>query len=139
MTVAIESGSTTPAATTLGTDAKTSVETPASAPASASLEKPAAAAKTAAVTGKKSAKAEARAEKKPRPEKSVKEAFRLATSERKRIKVMRDDVKAAGRRPTESELIRAAIVRLGSHSSSEILAMVNALPPLEKRKGGKKR
>jgi hypothetical protein len=79
------------------------------------------------------------AAKKSRPEKRVRDSFALAASEGKRLETLRDEVKAVGRRPTKSELVRAGISALTVRSGAEIMALIEALPAISKARSGKKK
>ena len=87
----------------------------------------------------KAVKGKIESAKKMKPEKRVRDSFALATSEGKRLEALRDEVKAVGRRPTKSELVRAAISALTVRSGAEIMTLIEALPAISKGRSGKKK
>jgi Arc/MetJ-type ribon-helix-helix transcriptional regulator len=66
---------------------------------------------------------------KAKPEKRKHERFKLAASDRRRLSALRDDLKAAGRRPSKSELVRAGLAALTAQGTTEVLALVDTLSP----------
>ncbi|HHW65419.1 MAG TPA: hypothetical protein GX403_15985 [Rhodocyclaceae bacterium] len=93
--------------------------------ASASAAAPAAPAATAAP-----ATPAARA----RPEKRTHERFKLAASDRRRLRALRDELKASGRPPSKSELVRAGIAALAVQGAGEVMALVGTLSPAARAK-----
>lgn len=65
-----------------------------------------------------------------RPEERKAVTFKLATSDRQRLDTLRAALAAAGRRPRKSELVRAALAALGALPTPEVMALVDALPPV---------
>lgn len=74
-----------------------------------------------------------------KPEKRAQERFKLAASDRRRLVTLRDALKAAGRRPSKSELVRAGLVALAAQGTAEVMALVAGLSPAARAKAGKTR
>ena len=66
---------------------------------------------------------------KTRPEKRKHERFKLAASDRRRLGTLGAELKAAGRRPSKSELVRAGIAALAAQGTTEVMALVDTLSP----------
>ena len=66
---------------------------------------------------------------KARPEKRKHERFKLAASDRRRLGTLGAELKAAGRRPSKSELVRAGIAALAAQGTTEVMALVDTLSP----------
>jgi Arc/MetJ-type ribon-helix-helix transcriptional regulator len=65
----------------------------------------------------------------PKAEKRKRESFSLAASDRRRLDTLRAALKAEGRRPSKSELVRAGLAALAAHDSAAVTALVSALSP----------
>lgn len=63
-----------------------------------------------------------------KPEKRAQERFKLAASDRRRLVTLRDALKAAGRRPSKSELVRAGLAVLAAQGTAEVMALVAGGP-----------
>lgn len=74
-----------------------------------------------------------------KPEKRAQERFKLAASDRRRLVTLRDALKAAGRRPSKSELVRAGLAVLAAQGTAEVMALVAGLSPAARAKAGKTR
>lgn len=74
-----------------------------------------------------------------KPEKRAQERFKLAASDRRRLVTLRDALKAAGRRPSKSELVRAGLAALAAQGTAEVMALVAGLSPAARAKAGKTR
>lgn len=74
-----------------------------------------------------------------KPEKRAQERFKLAASDRRRLVTLRDALKAAGRRPSKSELVRAGLAALAAQGAAEVMALVAGLSPAARAKAGKTR
>ncbi len=74
-----------------------------------------------------------------KPEKRAQERFKLAASDRRRLVTLRDALKAAGRRPSKSELVRAGLAALAAQGTAEVMALVAGLSPAARAKTGKTR
>jgi len=74
-----------------------------------------------------------------KPEKRAQERFKLAASDRRRLVTLRDALKAAGRRPSKSELVRAGLAALAAQGAAEVMALVAGLSPAARAKTGKAR
>lgn len=74
-----------------------------------------------------------------KPEKRAQERFKLAASDRRRLATLRDTLKAAGQRPSKSELVRAGLVALAAQGAAEVMALVAGLSPAARAKAGKTR
>ncbi|WEN40494.1 hypothetical protein CKCBHOJB_00020 [Thauera sp. GDN1] len=74
-----------------------------------------------------------------KPEKRAQERFKLAASDRRRLVTLRDALKAAGRRPSKSELVRAGLAVLAAQGTAEVMALVAGLSPAARAKTGKTR
>lgn len=85
------------------------------------------------------APAQARATAAVKPEKRAQERFKLAASDRRRLATLRDTLKAAGQRPSKSELVRAGLVALAAQGAAEVMALVAGLSPAARAKAGKTR
>lgn len=66
---------------------------------------------------------------KTRPEKRRHERFKLAASDRRRLGTLGAELKAVGRRPSKSELVRAGIAALAAQGTAEVMALVDTLSP----------
>ena len=66
---------------------------------------------------------------KARPEKRKHERFKLAASDRRRLGTLGAELKAAGRRPSKSELVRAGIAALAAQGTTEVMALIGTLSP----------
>lgn len=88
----------------------------------------------------KARKAKAAAEPKPapveapKPVKASRESFSLPKDEAATLKALRTAVAREGRATTRSELVRAGIKLLASLGSAELVATVDALAPVKKKK-----
>jgi len=69
-----------------------------------------------------------------RPEKRTHERFKLAASDRRRLRALRDELKASGRPPSKSELVRAGIAALAVQGAGEVMALVGTLSPAARAK-----
>ena len=76
---------------------------------------------------------------KAKPEKRKHERFKLAASDRRRLGTLGDELKAAGRRPSKSELVRAGIAALATQGTAEVMALVDTLSPAARAKDKKAR
>lgn len=76
---------------------------------------------------------------KARPEKRKLERFKLAGSDRRRLGTLGAELKAAGRRPSKSELVRAGIAALAAQGAAEVMALVDTLSPAARAKDKKAR
>lgn len=65
----------------------------------------------------------------PKAEKRKRESFSLAASDRRRLDTLRAALKAAGRRPSKSELVRAGLAALAAQDSAAVTALVSLLSP----------
>ncbi|MFP5401459.1 MAG: hypothetical protein ACLGH1_05880 [Gammaproteobacteria bacterium] len=74
-----------------------------------------------------------------KPEKRTPERFKLAPSDRRRLATLRDALKAAGRRPSKSELVRAGLAALAAQGAADVMALVAGLSPAARAKTGKAR
>ena len=113
-----------------------SAETGTQAPVAPASAAPTAAAPTAAApttAAEPSTPAEPTAPAKPsakaRPEKRKHERFKLAASDRRRLGTLGAELKAAGRRPSKSELVRAGIAALAAQGTTEVMALIGTLSP----------
>ena len=91
---------------------------------------------SAATAPASTATAPAQAAAAVKPEKRTPERFKLAPSDRRRLATLRDALKAAGRRPSKSELVRAGLAAQGA---AEVMALVAGLSPAARAKTGKAR
>ena len=66
---------------------------------------------------------------KARPEKRRHERFKLAASDRRRLGTLGAELKAVGRRPSKSKLVRAGIAALAAQGTAEVMALVDTLSP----------
>ena len=66
---------------------------------------------------------------KARPEKRKHERFKLAASDRRRLGTLGAELKAVGRRPSKSELVRAGIAALAAQGTTEVMALIDTLSP----------
>lgn len=98
--------------------------------ASAEAEAPPAVASASAAAPAAPATPAARA----RPEKRTHERFKLAASDRRRLRALRDELKASGRPPSKSELVRAGIAALAVQGAGEVMALVGTLSPAARAK-----
>lgn len=98
--------------------------------ASAEAEAPPAVASASAAAPAAPATPAARA----RPEKRTHESFKLAASDRRRLRALRDELKASGRPPSKSELVRAGIAALAAQGAGEVMALVGTLSPAARAK-----
>lgn len=98
--------------------------------ASAEAEAPPAVASASAAAPAAPATPAARA----RPEKRTHESFKLAASDRHRLRALRDELKASGRPPSKSELVRAGIAALAAQGAGEVMALVGTLSPAARAK-----
>lgn len=98
--------------------------------ASAEAEAPPAVASASAAAPAAPATPAARA----RPEKRTHERFKLAASDRRRLRALRDELKASGRPPSKSELVRAGIAALAAQGAGEVMALVGTLSPAARAK-----
>ena len=116
-------------------------ETPASA--ETGTQAPVAPASAAPTAAAPSTPAEPTAPAKPsakaRPEKRKHERFKLAASDRRRLGTLGAELKAAGRRPSKSELVRAGIAALAAQGAAEVMALVDTLSPAARAKDKKAR
>jgi len=92
-----------------------------------------------AVAAVSAAPAPAQATAAIKPEKRAQERFKLAASDRRRLVTLRDALKAAGRRPSKSELVRAGLIALAAQGTAEVMALVAGLSPAARAKAGKTR
>lgn len=76
--------------------------------------------------------------KKEKREKVVRDSFSIPANEHRRIKSLREQVGKAGRLSSKSEVLRAGLHLLGERSTSELVAMLDALPAVVKGKRSKK-
>lgn len=76
---------------------------------------------------------------KAKPEKRKHERFKLAASDRRRLGTLGTELKAEGRRPSKSELVRAGIAALAAHGTAEVIALVDTLSPAARAKDKKAR
>ena len=106
-------------------------ETPASA--ETGTQAPVAPASAAPTAAAPSTPAEPTAPAKPsakaRPEKRKHERFKLAASDRRRLGTLGAELKAVGRRPSKSKLVRAGIAALAAQGTTEVMALVDTLSP----------
>ena len=102
-----------------------SAETGTQAPVAPASAAPTAAAPTTAAEPTAPAKPSAKA----RPEKRKHERFKLAASDRRRLGTLGAELKAAGRRPSKSELVRAGIAALAAQGTTEVMALIDTLSP----------
>ena len=102
-----------------------SAETGTQAPVAPASAAPTAAAPTTAAETTAPAKPAAKA----RPEKRKHERFKLAASDRRRLGTLGAELKAAGRRPSKSELVRAGIAALAAQGTTEVMALIDTLSP----------
>ena len=107
-----------------------SAETGTQAPVAPASAAPTAAAPTAAApTTAAEPTAPAKPSAKARPEKRKHERFKLAASDRRRLGTLGAKLKAVGRRPSKSELVRAGIAALAAQGTTEVMALVDTLSP----------
>ena len=111
--------------TTAGADAQQPVPSASAAPTPA---EPAASVEPAA-PAKPTAKA--------RPEKRKLERFKLAASDRRRLGTLSAELRAVGRRPSRSELVRAGLAALAAQGAAEVMALVDTLSPAARAKDKK--
>lgn len=71
---------------------------------------------------------------KARPEKRKHQRFKLAASDRRRLGTLGAELKAAGRRPSKSELVRAGLAALAAQGAAEVMALVDTLSPAARAK-----
>lgn len=105
---------------------------PAAPPPETAAAAPAAAAEASAqapVVPASPAPASAQPATPPKAEKRKRESFSLAASDRRRLDTLRAALKAAGRRPSKSELVRAGLAALAAQDSAAVTALVSALSP----------
>ena len=108
-----------------------SAETGTQAPVAPASAAPTAAAPTTAAEPSTPAEptAPAKPSAKARPEKRKHERFKLAASDRRRLGTLGAKLKAVGRRPSKSELVRAGIAALAAQGTTEVMALVDTLSP----------
>ena len=108
-----------------------SAETGTQAPVAPASAAPTAAAPTTAAEPSTAAEptAPAKPSAKTRPEKRKHERFKLAASDRRRLGTLGAKLKAVGRRPSKSELVRAGIAALAAQGTTEVMALIDTLSP----------
>jgi hypothetical protein len=74
-----------------------------------------------------------------KPEKRKHERFKLAASDRRRLGTLGDELKAVGRRPSKSELVRAGLAALAAQGVAEVKELVDTLSPAARAKDKKAR
>lgn len=76
--------------------------------------------------------------KKEKREKVVRDSFSIPANEHRRIKALREQLGKAGRLSSKSEVLRAGLQLLGERNAAELVALLDALPPVTDGKRGKK-
>lgn len=77
---------------------------------------------------------------KRKPAKGVKESFTMLAAEHRRLKLLRASLAVGSRKPSRSDMLRAALGLLEASDKAEVSRLLDALPAMAARKkGGKKR
>jgi hypothetical protein len=132
-----------PAARPATKKAATVVKTarPAAAPGKAAASAAAKAAMPVAAPAVQASKPiiiESESGKKDKREKVMRDSFSLPASEHKRIKALREALGQSGRLASKSEVLRAGLALLSQRSTTEVVSLLDALPPVAKGKRSKK-